>query len=82
MKISILSLERLTTSLAITLLTVMVFVLSLTAANYIFGWDLFPPELEKAGVVFVISSVLIIFSSVVVNIMINVGRIADKFNEE
>lgn len=74
--------EKLTVSLSITLLTLMVLVLSLTAANYIFGWDLFPEEIEKVGGVFILSSFLVIFSSVIINIMVNIGRIADKFDEE
>lgn len=73
-------LEKLTTSLSITLLTIMVFVLTLAAANSIFKWDLFPPEIEKVGGVFIIASFLIIFSSVIINIMLNIGRIADKFD--
>lgn len=73
-------LEKLTTSLSVTLLTIMVFVLTLAAANAIFRWDLFPPEIEKVGVVFITASFLIIFSSVIINVMLNIGRIADKFD--
>ncbi len=75
-------LEGLTTSLAVSLLTLMIFVLTLAAANTIFNWDLFPPEVEKAGGVIIISSVLVIFSSVIINIMVNIGRIADKFDDK
>ena len=74
-------LERLTTSLAIVLLTVMVFVVTLAMANAVFKWDLFPPEIEKMGSVFMVASFLIILSSVIINIMVNIGRIADKINE-
>lgn len=74
-------LEKMTASLAVILLTLMVFVVTLAMSNTIFNWDLFPPEIEKVGSVFMVSSALIIFSSVIINIMVNIGRIADKINE-
>lgn len=78
MEIDRIKLEKLTTSLAVTLLGTMVIVLTLVTANYSFAWDLFPPSLEKAGIVIIISSFLVIFSSVIINIMLNIGRIADR----
>jgi hypothetical protein len=72
--------DKLTTSLAVTLLTIMIFVVTLAAANSIFRWDLFPPEVEKAGSLFMVASFITIISSVIINIMINIGRIADKIN--
>ncbi len=80
MRINRVKLEKLTTSLAVTLLTLMVIVLTLAAANTIFRWDLFSAEVEKIGWLLVTTSFLIIFSSVIINIMINIGRIADRFD--
>ncbi len=74
-------LERLTASLAVVLLTVMVFVVTLAMSNAVFKWDLFSPEIERMGSVFMVASFLIIFSSVIINIMVNIGRIADKLDE-
>lgn len=74
-------LEHLTTSLAIVLLTIIVVVLTLVVANQIFSWDLFPPLLEKVGGLMIAMSFLIIFSSVIINIMLNIGRIADSFDK-
>lgn len=78
MQIDRIKLEKLTTLLAVTLLGTMVIVLTLVTANYAFDWDLFPPPLEKAGIVIIISSFWIILSSVIINIMLNIGRIADR----
>lgn len=82
MKIDRTKLEKLTLSLATTLLAAMVFILTLVVANYAFSWDLFPKFIEKAGLVILICSFFTIVSSVIINIMINVGRIADKINEK
>lgn len=75
-------LEKLTVSLATTLLGMMVFILTLVVANYVFVWDLFPQFVEKAGLVILICSFITIIASVIINIMINISRIADKFNEK
>ncbi len=69
-----------TASLAVVLLTLMVFTVTLAISNSVFNWDLFPPEIEKVGTVFMIVSTSIIFSSVIINIMVNIGRIADKID--
>lgn len=71
-------LERITTSLAVILLALMVVILTLVVANYTFSWDLFPPAIEKAGAVIIFATFLTIFASVIINIMINIGRIADE----
>lgn len=82
MEINRLWLEKVTTSLAIILLTSLVFVLTLAVANTVFKWDLFPPSIEKAGIVFIIAVFLIIVASVIINIMVNIGRIADTFEKD
>lgn len=82
MKIDRNRLERLTTSLAVTLLSVMVVVLTLVVANSTFRWDLFPASIEKIGFVAIASSFSIIFASVIINIMLNIGRIADTIEQK
>ena len=81
MEINRLWLEKVTTSLAVILLNFLVIVLTLTVANFVFKWDLFPPSIEKAGTVFIISIFLIIVASVIINIMVNIGRIADTIEK-
>lgn len=80
MEISRQKLEALTTNLAVLLLFLMVLILTLVVANYTFGWDLFPKSLEKIGLVAILSTFFVIISSVITNIMINIGRIADHFD--
>lgn len=82
MEINRRKLEKLTTSIAVTLLSLMVFVLTLVVANYIFKWDLFPESIERIGLVVMYSSFFIIISSVTINIMVNIGRIADKIDSK
>jgi hypothetical protein len=60
----------------------MVIVLTLVAANGIFRWDLFPPEVEKVGGLIMVTAFLVIVSSVVINIMVNIGRIADHIEKK
>ena len=76
------SLEKLTTSLSVTLLGLLTLTLTLVVSNYVFGWDLFPKSIEKIGLVIILSVFFIIVSSVIVNIMVNIGRIADKFDSK
>lgn len=82
MEISRRKLEEFTSSVAVTLLSLMVVILTLVVANYTFGWDLFPKEIERVGIVVLAAAFFTIISSVVVNIMLNVGRIADYFDRE
>lgn len=78
MQINRKKLEEFTTSVAVALLFWLVIVLTLVTANYAFAWDLFPPAIEMGGLVIIISSVVTIISSVIINIMLNIGRIADS----
>lgn len=82
MEINRIWLEKVTTSLAVLLLTFLAFVLTLAVSNTVFKWDLFPPSVEKAGLVFIIAVFLIIVASVIINIMVNIGRIADTVEKE
>jgi len=74
-------LEALTTQLAVVLLTSMVLVLTLAVANGVLRWDLFSLEIERIGTVVMAASWFVIIASVIVNIMLNIGRIADHFDE-
>ena len=49
------SLEKLTTSLSVTLLGLLTLTLTLVVSNYVFGWDLFPKSIEKIGLVIILS---------------------------
>lgn len=68
--------EHFTASLAIILLFVNTIGAILAAANIFFNWDLFPPYIEKFIWFIFVSFLSIIVSSVLVNIMINIGIIA------
>jgi len=72
--------EKTTASIAITLLGLMTLALVLVVSNYIFGWDLFPKSIEKIGLVILLSVFFTILSSVIINIMLNIGIIADKIS--
>lgn len=78
MEINRRQLEKTTASIAVTLLGLMTLALVLVASNYIFKWDLFPKSIEKIGLVILLSIFFTIVSSVIINIMINIGIIADK----
>ena len=68
--------EHFTASLAITLLFINTIGAILAAANTFFQWDIFPPNIEKVIWFIFVSFLAIIVSSVLVNIMINIGIIA------
>jgi hypothetical protein len=68
--------ERITSSLAVFLLTFMTVGAILSIANAIFSWDIFPPGVEKFIWFILASCMAIIVSSVLVNVMINISIIA------
>jgi drug/metabolite transporter (DMT)-like permease len=68
--------EQTTASLAVTFLGLVTFGTILLVADTFFSWNIFPPSVEKILGFILISMFLIILSSVVVNIMINIGTIA------
>lgn len=69
-------LEQLTASLAVILLFFLTFGVILVLANNFFSWDIFPPDIEKALWFVLAATGAVIFSSVLVNIMLNISLIA------
>ena len=69
-------LEQTTASLVILLLFVMTVGLIMLMADQFFGWDIFPPDLEKIIGFMMAAFGVVIFSSVLVNIMLNLSIIA------
>lgn len=69
-------LERLTASLVVVLTTVFAIGLILIVANGIFQWDIFTPFVEKILYFLAVTTLIIIMSSTLINIMINISRLA------
>lgn len=69
-------LERLTASLVVVLTTVFAVGLILIVANGIFQWDIFTPFVEKILYFLAVTTLIIIMSSTLINIMINISRLA------
>lgn len=74
-------LEQLTSSIAVTFLSFLTIGGIFLLADTIFRWDIFPPDVEKALSFIMLSLGFIIFSSVIVNIMLNVSIIASTLRE-
>ncbi len=70
------AIEQFTASLAVFLLTTVTVGFITFIGDQMFGWDLFPPALEKTLGFMMVAAVIIIFSSVLVNVMINISLIA------
>jgi hypothetical protein len=68
--------EAITASLAVILLFFITIGAILAIANSVFSWDIFPPAIEKVLWFILGSCIAIIFSSVLVNVMLNLGIIA------
>ena len=68
--------EQFTASLAVTLLFVATIGAILAIANTVFNWNIFPPSIEKLVWFIFGSCIIIVISSVMVNIMINISIIA------
>ncbi len=76
--------ENITASLAVLLLFAMSFIGILFLGDAFFNWDIFSPEVEKLIGFAMASCAVIIFSSVLVNVMLNLSIIAlnsDEFLE-
>jgi hypothetical protein len=73
-------LEQITASLAVILLFVLTVGGILFFADLFFNWDIFPPYIEKVLGFVLVSMLVIIISSVLVNIMINLSIIALKID--
>jgi hypothetical protein len=68
--------ENVTASLAVLLLFIMTFIGILLMGDLFFNWDIFSPEVEKLIAFSLASCSVIIFSSVLVNVMLNLSIIA------
>lgn len=73
--------ENLTASLAVVLLIAMTFMGILFIGDMIFSWDIFPPHIERTIGFGMASSAVIIFASVLVNVMLNLSIIADNTSD-
>ncbi len=71
------SLERITASLVVSLLTVLSLGFILIIANLIFEWDLFTPLAEKVLYFICLSMLVVILSATLINIMLNLSRLAN-----
>lgn len=74
-------LERVTSSLVVTLTSILTLGAILLIANAMFGWDIFPPFTEKVLYFMGASALLIIIAATLVNIMLNISRLADYAGE-
>ena len=68
--------EQISASLAVFLLFFMTLGVILFAADMFFGWDIFSPDIEKFLGFILVSTLIIIVSSVLVNVMLNLSIIA------
>lgn len=70
------TLEKLTASLVVSLISVFAVGLILVIANAMFEWDIFPPFTEKILYFLGAASFVIILSAAFVNVMLNISRLA------
>lgn len=68
--------EQITATLAVSLLFIATTGAILAIANGIFRWNIFPPSIEKIIWFIFGSCIIIVVSSVLVNIMLNISIIA------
>lgn len=68
--------EKITASLAVFLLFFLTFGAITFFADQFFNWDIFPPQIEKVLGFTLVSLLLIIVASVLVNVMLNLSIIA------
>lgn len=73
--------ETFTVSLAVLLLAIMTTVGIIGFADTFFDWNLFPPNIEKILWFLMVSGLILIVSSALVNIMINLSIIAISAQE-
>lgn len=69
-------LERLTASLVVVLTSIFTVGLILIVANAIFQWDIFTPFVERILYFLAATIFIIVMSSTLINIMINISRLA------
>lgn len=72
--------EQLTSSLAVFLLLVLSVGFIVFFGDQFFSWDIFPPDVEKVLGFVMVSGAVLIFSSVLVNVMINLSLIAQNMS--
>lgn len=75
------ALEKITASLVVILTTVLSLGAILLIANAIFSWDIFPPFAEKILYFIGASCLVLIVASTLINIMLNISRLADYTGE-
>jgi hypothetical protein len=75
------TLERLTASLVVLLITIFMFGVILIFANLIFQWDIFTPFVEKIMYFLALVFLVVILACTLVNIMLNISRMA-HFSEK
>lgn len=68
--------ESVTASLAVFLLFFITIGAILAIANWIFEWDIFPPDIEKFLWFILVSCTAVILSCVLVNVMLNLSILA------
>ena len=73
--------EQFTASLAVLLLFIMSIGVIIFFGDQFFNWDIFPPHIEKILGFIMASTVVLIISSVLVNLMLNIGIIAMNSDE-
>lgn len=69
-------LEKITASMVVVLLTTLAVGFIFMIANLIFEWDLFTPSVEKILYFLMISMLVVILSATLINIMLNISRLA------
>lgn len=69
-------LEKITASLAVTFLAIVTLGTIILLADQLFSWDIFTNKVETALGFILLSLVMVIASSVVVNIMLNIASLA------
>ena len=73
--------EQFTASLAVMLLFIMSIGVIIFFGDQFFEWDIFPPNIEKVLGFIMASTVVLIVSSVLVNVMLNLSIIAMNSDE-
>lgn len=71
-------LERITSSLVISLTMIVAFGAILLIADSIFAWDVFPPGVSLALYFIGASSLVVIMAATLINLMLSVSRISES----
>lgn len=76
MKISMKKVESFTISSALVTIILLILGTTFSVADGIFGWDLFPEGIQNLLIVFSIMCTSIVTGSFLLNVMVNLSRIA------